>query len=277
MKPDSNRTNPLGQQVEYTFTYNPELLFPVPRTVGRETLGLGGNRPLPFFGEDIWNCWELSWLNDRGKPISAVMELRIPCTSQCIIESKSLKLYLNSFNMSRFKDQQEVAQIIGADLSSTAGTEVQVRIFDCNDRKTLMTTVPRGRCIDDLEAGDYVYRVDPALLRCSDKKAENETLCSNILRTNCPVTGQPDWATVEITYSGNKIDESSLLAYLVSFRTHTGYHENCVETIYVHLMEHLLLDSLTISGRFTRRGGVDINPCRSSAQTPFANHRLVRQ
>ncbi|VVS91375.1 NADPH-dependent 7-cyano-7-deazaguanine reductase QueF [Desulfoluna spongiiphila] len=268
--------NPLGKKIGYTFAYDPSQLFPVERSLGRGALGLDG-KALPFCGEDIWTAWELSWLDGKGKPASAVAEIRFPATSRCIVESKSLKLYLNSFNMSRFESPEKVKEAMVADLSRVAEAEVAVLLFGCDDTEALKAHRATGRCIDHHEADSYVYEVDASLLAHGDGDVTDETLCSHILRTNCPVTGQPDWATVEITYSGKKIDEAALFAYLVSFRTHTGYHENCVETLYTDIMDRLAPAALTVVGRFTRRGGLDINPCRSSAPTAFSNRRLVRQ
>ncbi len=268
--------NPLGKSIGYTFTYDPSQLFPVERSLGRNALGLARGE-MPFHGEDIWTAWELSWLSTTGKPVSAVAEIRVPCTSQCIVESKSLKLYLNSFNMSRFEGVDGVKQAMERDLSRVARGDVRVSILDCDDLDHLSVAGSRGRIIDHHEADAYVYEVAPSLLKYGDGEVTDETLCSHILRTNCPVTGQPDWASVEITYSGRKIDETALLAYLVSYRTHTGYHENCVETLYTHIMERLSPTDLTVVGRFTRRGGLDINPCRSSSPAAFANRRLIRQ
>ncbi|BCS95320.1 NADPH-dependent 7-cyano-7-deazaguanine reductase [Desulfoluna limicola] len=268
--------NPLGEKVGYTFTYDPAQLFPVERALGRGALGLDEGA-LPFYGEDIWTAWELSWLDGKGKPVSAVAEIRFPSTSRCIVESKSLKLYLNSFNMSRFECAVKVREAMEADLSRVAEGEVTVAIFGCDDTEVLSVEKAGGTCIDHHEAEAYVYDVDASLLKHGEGEMTEETLCSHILRTNCPVTGQPDWATVEITYSGKKIDEAALFAYLVSFRTHTGYHENCVETLYTDIMTRLAPTFLTVVGRFTRRGGLDINPCRSSAPKSFSNRRLVRQ
>ena len=268
--------NPLGKKIGYTFTYDPSQLFPVERALGRGALGLDG-KALPFCGEDIWTAWELSWLDGKGKPVSAVAEIRVPATSRCIVESKSLKLYLNSFNMSRFESPEAVRTAMAGDLSRVAEGEVTVSLFGCDDTEALGTQRAGGQCIDHHESDSYVYEVDASLLAHGDGDVTDETLCSHILRTNCPVTGQPDWATVEITYSGKRIDETALFAYLVSFRTHTGYHENCVETLYTDIMARLAPTALTVVGRFTRRGGLDINPCRSSSPTAFPNRRLVRQ
>ena len=268
--------NPLGEKVDYTFSYDPTQLFPVERSLGRGFLGMDEGA-LPFHGEDIWTAWELSWLMSTGKPRSAVAEIRFPATSRCIVESKSLKLYLNSFNMSRFTDEEALVAAMESDLSRVAEGEVRVRLFGCDDVDDLGRVRAPGRCIDHHELESYVYAVDASLLAHSEGRVGEETLCSHILRTNCPVTGQPDWATVEITYAGRTIDEASLFAYLVSFRTHTGYHENCVETIYTDIMARLAPESLTVVGHFTRRGGLDINPCRSSGPDRFSRCRLVRQ
>ena len=267
--------NPLGKPIDYTFTYDPSQLFPVERALGRNALGLDGD--LPFYGEDIWTAWELSWLTETGKPESAVAEIRFPVDSPCIVESKSLKLYLNSFNMSRFESIDAVAMTLALDLSAVAKAQVEVAIMDCDNVDDLAAGAAQGTVIDHHEVDSYVYQVDASLLKHGEGEVVDETLSSHILRTNCPVTGQPDWATVEITYSGQKIDEAALMAYLVSFRTHTGYHENCVETIYTHIMENLSPNRLTVVGRFTRRGGLDINPCRSSEPIDFDNRRVIRQ
>lgn len=268
--------NPLGKKIGYTFEYDPAQLFPVERALGRGSIGLGEGS-LPFYGEDIWTAWELSWLTERGKPVSAVAEIRFPAVSRCIVESKSLKLYLNSFNMSRFESAEAVVAAMQADLSRVAQGAVTVRIFGCDDTGVFGARRAHGRCIDHHEVETYLYEVDASLLKHGAGEVVDETLHSHVLRTNCPVTGQPDWATVEITYSGQTIDEASLFAYLVSFRTHTGYHENCVETLFTDIMARLAPTALTVVGRFTRRGGLDINPCRSSAPATFSNGRLVRQ
>ena len=268
--------NPLGKKTEYTFTYDASQLFPVERALGRGALGLTAGE-LPFGGEDIWTAWELSWLQANGKPVSAVAEIRFAATTRCIVESKSLKLYLNSFNMSRFESAEEVRQTMEKDLGRVAQGNVAVRLLGCDETSLLGAQKAFGRCIDDLEAEDYVYEVDPSLLKHGEGSVRQERLFSHLLRTNCPVTGQPDWATVLISYSGKKIDEAALLAYIVSFRTHTGYHENCVETLFTDIMERLQPESLTVVGRFTRRGGLDINPCRSTEHISFPNTRLVRQ
>ncbi|WP_300671073.1 NADPH-dependent 7-cyano-7-deazaguanine reductase QueF [Desulfoluna sp.] len=268
--------NPLGKKTGYTFTYDPSQLFPVERALGRGFLGLDEGE-LPFYGEDIWTAWELSWLDGKGKPVSAVAEIRFSAESRCIVESKSLKLYLNSFNLSRFESAEKVKEAMTEDLSRVADGAVVVSFLGCDDTAALGVCRAKGQCIDHHEAEAYVYSVDASLLTHGDGEVVDETLCSHILRTNCPVTGQPDWASVEITYSGKKIDEVALFAYLVSFRTHTGYHENCVETLYTDILERLAPHTLTVVGRFTRRGGLDINPCRSSVPASFSNRRLVRQ
>jgi 7-cyano-7-deazaguanine reductase len=200
-----------------------------------------------------------------------------PVASRCIVESKSLKLYLNSFNMTPFDEVEKVAETLTADISRAAKGEVKLTLFGCDGTESLKVCKAKGRCIDHHEVESYVYEVDASLLKHGNGGMKKETLHSHLLRTKCPVTCQPDWATVEITYSDQKIDEASLLAYLVSYRNHTGYNENCVETLYTHLMERLAPDFLTVVGRFTRRGGLDINPCRGSWPETFPNRRLARQ
>ena len=253
---------PLGREVAYPRAYDPLLLFPIPRAQGRAALGLG-DADLPFQGHDRWQAYELSWLDARGKPAVATATFLVPATSPCLIESKSLKLYLNSFNSARFMDAAEVRARIIADLSTAAGATVAVDfglppMADADDDAGSI----------DIDAVDVaIDRYDhpaPELLACEPGVDADETLRSNLLKSNCPVTGQPDWASVHITYRGPRIDRAALLRYLVSFREHAGFHEQCVEQVFVDLMAHCRPTRLSVEARYTRRGGLDINPWRAT-------------
>lgn len=265
---------PLGKSVGHSRQYNPGHLFPVKREEGRMALGITGK--LPFSGTDIWNAYEISWLNPKGKPCVAIGEFRFPCTTENIIESKSLKLYLNSFNLTRFESAGAAADVMAADLGRVAGGRVSVSLFMPEDFDDIAIHAPEGTCIDDEDIEADSYEADPGLLSTGEKRV-CEKLHSNLLRTNCPVTGQPDWATVMIEYAGRAIDRKGLLAYIVSFREHTGFHENCVESIYTQIMEKCGPEQLTVYARFTRRGGIDINPFRSHSDFKPLNMRLSRQ
>lgn len=269
--------NPLGRTTAYADEYAPESLFPIPRKTSRDTLGIEGD--LPFRGVDRWNAWELSWLNPRGKPEVAVGVIEFPVTNPNLVESKSLKLYLNSLNGMRHASGGEVAERIRKDLEAVSGGPVAVRLGAVHDPEMIPLGPLPGRCIDaaDVTIDDYV--VKPTLLRNAAEAdtAVEETLHSHLLRSNCPVTGQPDWASVLIAYRGPRIDESALLKYLVSFRKHDDYHEQCVERMFVDIKSRCRPESLTVQAFYTRRGGLDINPFRSDWQPPPAHGRLLRQ
>lgn len=252
--------SPLGRDTTYPSEYAPELLFPIARSLAREHLPT----PLPvFYGVDIWTGYEVSWLDLSGKPRVAIAEFRIPCDSPCIIESKSFKLYLNSFNQSRFASMDEVIQRIAKDLGGAAGAEVSVAFF--NPDEYLAACQIDGVCLDELPLENPVYHPDASLLQMRAAAPVEECLYSNLLKTNCPVTGQPDWASVVIHYRGQPIDHQSLLAYVVSFREHQDFHEHCVERIFADIMRVCRPAYLSVYARYTRRGGLDINPYRSSA------------
>lgn len=263
--------SPLGKKAAFSSFYDPTLLCPVPREPARKKLGLNSYR-LPFFGEDIWNCWELSWLNPIGKPEVAVLELRVPATSPFIVESKSLKLYLNSLNMTRFASDDELKKTITKDLSEIVRTQVQAQVFMPNSFGDLAPAAPRGICLDCLdwkpESGETIE---------TENEIVSEEMYSNLLRTICPVTGQPDWATLGVRYTGQKILHQSLLSYLVGLREHAGFHETCVEMIFWKILQECAPEKLTVQARFTRRGGIDINPSRSTDAESFLNLRDFRQ
>ncbi|NOR24240.1 MAG: NADPH-dependent 7-cyano-7-deazaguanine reductase QueF [Desulforhopalus sp.] len=267
---------PLGKQVTYPSSYKPELLFPVARRLNREKIGISGG--LPFTGVDIWNAYEVSWLEPEGKPQVAIAEIRFSLDTVNIIESKSFKLYLNSFNQTHFSSAEDVVQVIGQDLQQAVQGEVTVSLTLPNDFHRCQMIEPEGLCLDELDITTDCYSHKPDFLTHGANRIE-ECLYSNLLRTNCPVTGQPDWATLIINYTGKKINRNGLLSYIISFREHTGFHENCVEQIFLDLMQYCSPEKLSVYARFTRRGGVDINPFRSTADH-FAipdNIRLARQ
>ena len=269
-----NNELPLGRETDYPDTYTPGLLAPVPRQLGREPIGLGDS--LPFVGEDIWNAWELTWLAPGGRPVIAAAEIRVPATSPNIVESKSLKLYLNSFAMSEFSSTDELVRTIEQDLSAAAGGAVALSLFDSTSEAS-MPVGEQGRCLDEM-AIDCSYTDDVQdCLTTTDDGAVAETLYTNLFRSLCPVTGQPDYATVAISYQGRKIDEASLLRYLLSFRRHQDFHETCVERMFVDIQQSCQPDTLSVSARFLRRGGIDINPMRSNVASEFDNQRHWRQ
>jgi len=274
---DFETSLPLGKPTDYKSEYDPSLLCPVPRTLKRDELGV--TEALPFAGEDIWNAYELSWLNLKGKPVVAMGEFRFPCTTSNLIESKSFKLYLNSFNQTRFASFAEVERVLQADLSAASSGEVTVRLLDsARFAAETIATLP-GRCLDDLDIEVQQYQLDPQLLAGSSdgQPVVEEELHSHLLKSNCLVTRQPDWASVLIRYRGPRIDPEALLRYLISFRQHNEFHEQCVERIFVDLLHHYRPERLTVYARYTRRGGLDINPWRSNCETVMANLRLARQ
>ena len=265
----------LGKSSQYLATYAPELLQPVPRSLNRDDLGL--DTELPFHGVDIWNLYELSWLNSKGKPVVAVGQASVPATSDNLIESKSFKLYLNSLNQSRFGSLEEVQTTLERDLGQCARGEVKVTLSPLDQAEESIGRFP-GACIDDLDIDIEHYQFDPELLRgaTSDEQVE-ESLHSHLLKSNCLVTNQPDWGSVFIHYQGKRLQREPLLRYLVSFRQHNEFHEQCVERIFMDLMHHCQPDKLTVYARYTRRGGLDINPFRSNWETGCSNIRLIRQ
>ena len=262
---------PLGRTVDYPRHYDPGLLFPIARSVGRSALQL--DDALPFVGHDRWHAYELSWLDARGKPKVATATFTVPAQSPQLIESKSLKLYLNAFNATRFDSDAAVRARIAEDLSRAAGAPVDVAFglpeMAGADGATLIDTLELA--IDDYGPPNATH------LQCgADVVAE--TLCSQLLKSNCPVTGQPDWAEVHIAYRGPRIDQAGLLRYLVSFRDHAEFHEQCVERIFVDLLARCAPQALSVEARYTRRGGLDINPWRATpGSTPPPPARALRQ
>ncbi|WP_053157176.1 NADPH-dependent 7-cyano-7-deazaguanine reductase QueF [Pseudomonas protegens] len=269
--------SPLGKSSEYVSTYTPSLLFPIPRAVKWAELGLSADT-LPYKGVDYWNCFELSWLLPSGKPVVAIGEFSIPADSPNIIESKSFKLYLNSLNQTPFDDRSTLEATLRTDLSAAAGKPVGVRIRSLQEVEAEGVVALPGVCIDDLDISvDSYEHPRPELLRCDASRVVEESVHSHLLKSNCPVTSQPDWGSVVVQYRGAALDHASLLAYLVSFRQHSDFHEQCVERIFLDLQRLLKPERLTVYARYVRRGGLDINPYRSTETADFANHRLVRQ
>ncbi|MCU1718701.1 NADPH-dependent 7-cyano-7-deazaguanine reductase QueF [Pseudomonas sp. 5P_3.1_Bac2] len=269
--------SPLGKSSEYIATYTPSLLFPIPRAAKWAELGLSAET-LPYQGVDFWNCFELSWLLPSGKPVVAMGEFAIPADSPNIIESKSFKLYLNSLNQTPFASWDELQAVLVKDLSAAAGKPVGVRLRSLAEVCADGVATPPGQCIDELEVSISDYsQPQPALLRCDESRQVSESLYSHLLKSNCPVTGQPDWGTLVVEYQGHALEHASLLAYLVSFRQHADFHEQCVERIFLDLQRLLKPQHLTVYARYVRRGGLDINPYRSTGPISPSNQRLVRQ
>lgn len=268
---------PLGKQSDYPQHYDTSLLFPVARQIKRDELYLNGT--LPFCGEDVWNGYELSWLNSRGKPIVALGRFRISCESEFLIESKSFKLYLNSLNQCRFSDFNQVKELLQRDLSAVAAAPVAVELFAVDELDSWQVERLSGTCLDDLDIAVEHYQLKADLLvgAADSRSIVSETLHSHLLKSNCLITSQPDWASVWIDYRGAKIDEKTLLSYLISFRQHNEFHEQCVERIFTDLMRYCQPEQLTVYARYTRRGGLDINPWRSTHLSAAPNWRLSRQ
>lgn len=265
----------LGKETTYADTYTPSLLFPIARAGNREAIGLAEEPP--FNGHDLWSAFELSWLRPGGKPQIATADISVPCNSPCLIESKSLKLYLNSFNQSAFESTDSVLKALTKDLSEAAGATVSVALHIPESWNASTTADFDGECIDALDIETDTYEVDPQLLTCEESDIVEETLFSRLFRSNCLVTGQPDWASVLVRYRGPRIDRASLLRYLISYRQHQGFHEQCIERIYMDLTRECSPEQLTVYGRFTRRGGLDINPFRSNFEATPGNNRQHRQ
>ncbi|MGY0633374.1 NADPH-dependent 7-cyano-7-deazaguanine reductase QueF [Luteimonas sp. A478] len=248
----------LGREVAYPARYDPDLLFPIPRAQGRAGLRLP-SAGLPFTGHDRWHAYELAWLDGRGKPVVDTATFLVPADSPQLIESKSLKLYLNSLNASRFDSAEALRERLVEDLSRTAQAPVAVAfglppVVESDDAGSI-----DGQSIDIATYGPP----DASLLLADPAHQVSETLRSDLLKSNCPVTGQPDWGSVHIQYQGPRLDRAALLRYLVSFRDHSGFHEQCVERIFTDLLACLQPAALSVEARYTRRGGLDINPWRA--------------
>ncbi|RJY19499.1 NADPH-dependent 7-cyano-7-deazaguanine reductase QueF [Parashewanella spongiae] len=267
----------LGKATGYDEVYNPNLLQGVPRKLNRDAISLTST--LPFHGFDIWTGYELSWLNSKGKPMVAIVEVQLSHTSENLIESKSFKLYLNSFNQTKFDSVEQLQQMLKQDLSLCSNGAVTVNIIEPKHFSTQRVIEFPGTCIDnlDIEVNDYSFNPDYLVDGTDDKQIVAETLNSNLLKSNCLITSQPDWGSVMIRYQGPKINREKLLRYLISFRQHNEFHEQCVERIFVDLKKYCHCSKLTVYARYTRRGGLDINPFRSDFEQPSINLRLARQ
>ena len=278
MSNPSPADSPLGKPTAYRDTYDPTLLFPIPREEKRAALGITGK--LPFFGMDVWNAYEVSWLNMRGKPQVAIATLMVPADTPNIVESKSMKLYFNSLNQSKIAGPDALQELLRADLSAAFGANVQVRLVQAADFGKLQMGELDGLLLDRLDIEVDRYEPDAMLLKVNaDEAPVEETLVSHLLKSNCPVTNQPDWASVQIRYAGNPIDQEGLLKYLIGFRQHQGFHEHCVEIIFMDILRQCAPAKLMVSARYSRRGGIDINPWRANfplAKMP-SNDRNARQ
>ena len=266
---DSDSSLLLGKETVYKNTYDASLLYPIARSNTRE--GLLGESveqySLPFEGVDVWSAYEVSWLNAQGKPQLRLAEFTFSHNTVNIVESKSFKLYLNSFNQTKFDSEDQVKHTMLKDLKASADGEVNVSFYGLDDIGELIIDELPGYCIDECSIDVEHYHPKAALLSRSCSPSEtvnNELLYSHLLKTNCPVTNQPDWATIFIAYSGKKILPENLLAYLISFREHQDFHENCVEQIFIDIQQQCKPSSLAVYARYTRRGGLDINPLRYS-------------
>jgi len=270
-----SRKNPLGQVTAYPEEYSPDLLYAIARTGARAALGLKG--ALPFGGSDLWNAWDLTWLDPAGRPQVASAEIRIPADSLNLVESKSLKLYLGSFAMSRFDSARDVAATLQRDLTACTGAEARVRLRDPDAAGRAGIARLPGTCIDTAGVQCDAFEVRPDLLSADDADPVAEDLYSDLLRSLCPVTGQPDIGSVMISYRGPRIDRASLLRYIVSYRQHRDFHEVCVERMFMDIHRHCGAGQLTVYARYQRRGGIDINPFRSNFEMAVPNPRLWRQ
>lgn len=273
-RPDSLKNAPLGNATHYPTQYAPDLLFGMPRAEQRQHLKIPGT----WYGADIWNAYELSWLNLKGKPVVALGRFEVPWNSPNLIESKSLKLYLNSFNEEKVDKPEDLLIRITEDLSAIAGAQVKVNITPLQQfRETRLGTLD-GKLIDDLDIEISTYTPKAHLLRLSnDDAVVTETLRSDLLKSNCLVTQQPDWGSLQVHYTGHRIDPASLLAYIVSLRHHHEFHEHCVERLYHDIWQSCQPEKLCVYARYTRRGGLDINPWRANYPAAIQEVRLARQ
>ena len=267
----------LGQQTQYTEKYDRTLLQPVPRHLNRDTLGITQTQPFSI-GADIWTAYEISWLNPKGVPQVAIADVQIDFRSENLIESKSFKLYLNSFNQTKFADPSEVQHILQQDLQDCAKGEVKVQLNSLADYTAQPIVALSGECIDelDIEIQDYAFNAE-LLKNCTGDNMVEEMLVSHLLKSNCLITQQPDWGSLQIHYVGKQINHEQLLRYIISFRQHNEFHEQCVERIFCDLMQYAKPEKLTVYARYTRRGGLDINPYRSNFEALPQNLRLARQ
>ncbi|MEE8245614.1 MAG: NADPH-dependent 7-cyano-7-deazaguanine reductase QueF [Pseudomonadales bacterium] len=266
---------PLGKEVGYTSTYTPSLLRGIPRSELRSSMGV--KDPLPFRGEDVWNGYEMSWLDSQGKPQVSGLRLHVPCTSAAVIESKSMKLYLNSLSETKFGQRADVLRTLDSDLALAFRSPILVELVDLKHLGSATDDMP-GVCLDHLDIFVTEYERNPKLLNTGDlEHVVKETYHTNLFRSLCPVTGQPDWASVMVQYLGPPIDRADLLKYLLSYRSHQAFHEAAIEQIFLDIKARCRPEQLSVFGRFLRRGGLDINPFRSNVEDAAPLIRLSRQ
>ena len=270
----------LGKATEYQSSYNPELLQAIPRALNREELSIVDQQP--FVGKDIWHAYELSWLNSKGKPQVALARFIINANSSNIIESKSFKLYLNSFNQTQFESVEQVGSTLKKDLAVALDAEIYIELFSPDNIQALPVKPLPGQCLDNLDIKIDNFDLNPKLLHCDGQptidQEISETVHSHLLKSNCLITNQPDWASIVIGYSGKKINHESLLRYLISFRQHNEFHEQCVERIFMDILSQCRPTELFVHAMYTRRGGIDINPYRTTqSEYEVPLHRINRQ
>ena len=270
---ENTAINPLGESIPSPSKYDPGVLYPIPRWAARSLLDI--DKKLSMHGLDHWHAYELSWLNNKGKPVVAVADFFFNADSENIVESKSLKLYLNSLAQESFASSSEITEVIVNDLSAVSKSQVTVAIHGVENPGFGTHAQRRGKSIDGLDIEIEVYEPDSSLLRTEDEWVFDEELRSDLFKSNCPVTGAPDWASVQLSYTGNRIEEGSLLRYLCSFRQHQGYHEECGERIFRDISLRCQPQELHLSMNFLRRGGLDINVYRSSG--PVALEQIIRR
>lgn len=269
--------SPLGKVIPATDKYAPELLYAIARENKRLELGILNAKQLPFHGADLWNAYELSWLNSKGKPEVAIGSIMVPVESEFIFESKSLKLYLTSFSGTSFESIACVEQQIQKDLSKLTMAPVSVKLELLDTLENTQIVQFPGTTIDNEAVEISRYEPYPSYLTTKDTQVE-EKLYSNLLKSNCLVTNQPDWGSVYIEYAGPKICHKGLLKYIISLRNHNEFHEQCVERIFMNILKYCKPQSLTVYARYNRRGGIDINPYRTTLKNyKIDNHRLARQ
>jgi len=271
----TNHESALGHATDYPDEYAPEVLDAIPRAQTREPLGITAE--LPFAGVDVWNAWELTWLGSGKRPAAATARIVVPVESPNIIESKSLKLYLNSFAMTKFDSASDVEQTIRADLSRSAELPVDVRVAPVSSTEARTVARLAGSSLDDLDVDCDDWEVNADLLRADSDNIVTVDLHTHLLRSLCPVTAQPDTASLQIAYRGPAIDPAGLLRYIVSYRQHSDFHESCIERMFVDLKERCKPLYLTLHARYQRRGGIDINPFRSTSSRMPRDLRLWRQ
>ena len=267
----------LGKKTNYKNKYNPSLLFAISRKEKRKEININ-TIALPFTGYDLWNCYEVTWLNAAGKPEIALAELIVPCDSPYLIESKSLKLYLVSFSNTKFESKEEVERTIKTDLEKTLCSALKVRLLQINELFIKLLPSFTAKNLDSIKIKCDTYIPNKNFLS-TEVQLTRESLCSDLFKSNCPVTNQPDYASILIKYEGQKINHAGLLQYIISYRNQTEFHEQCVERIFIDIKEKCLPNKLTVYARYTRRGGIDISPLRTDDKDFKINNniRLLRQ